>query len=145
MKILRHWYPDEDLHETLIITKDGEEIIGTAVCHPDDKDMKNEYAGETISRWRAMYKYGKHMLKHELRPQLKILKHLFDCMKQSKEYNPRSNEVRLIRRQIAQLEKEIADLKYDLEGLQGLVREYIDAKDDFYKKIRAKREKDKTL
>ena len=125
------------------INYNNKEFIGKAECHPDDQDFFSESTGKVIAERRALIKYGKYVLAAEVRPQLKILRHLQASMKQSKSYNARSNEARLLRRQVAQLEKEEQMIKLDIACLFDSINDFIDAKDDFYKRIRAKRAEDK--
>lgn len=122
---------------------DNLHFIGHADCHPDDKPYISEGLGRRISEIRALRKFGKHVLANEVRPQLKILRHLMDCMKQNKEYNPRSNEVRLLRRQIGQLETEQRLLKNDLELMNQEINDLISSHEEFWAKIKAKREREK--
>lgn len=142
MKRNEYWYPDLGVAE-IVFNIDGKEYVGEANCHPDDEDMKSRNVGFALAEMRAAYAFGKDKLQNVYKPQLAILEHIYDCAKSSKKFNPFDNTVRLVRRQIAQLKKEIATLTCDLEDIKRTEREYIADKEWYYKKIREKRLKDK--
>ena len=133
------WNPETGV-ATYTIIYDGQEFIGTAQCHPEDEDMKNEYAGYAIAEYRALIKLGKHIRTNELRPQLKILKHLYATMAQRKDFDKRQPDAKLVWRQIKMLENEIVEVSKSISELQLNLFDYIDYKEYFYKKLRKLRD-----
>jgi hypothetical protein len=114
-------------------------FTGSAVCHPDDQDMKSKLTGENLAEMRAMVAYLRHIRDNELRPQLKILYQLYYSMKDSKQYTKRSYEARMLYRQINLLEKDLADVRAEIKNLKELERNYISLKDNQHELIRNKR------
>jgi hypothetical protein len=82
---------------TYIMTYNGYKFIGEATCHPDDIDFESERVGLTIAEARANIKVLHHIRKCEVKPQLKILKHLYNNMKSSTHFNSNSYEARMVR------------------------------------------------
>lgn len=113
--------------------------MGIADCHPDDFDFVSQYTGGHIAEGRAITKMLQSQ-KHEVRAQIQILEHVFGCMKASKNYNPDSNEARLMRRQIQIKKNELAELRCDIENLKSSLKEYIALKDKQYDKYRKQAE-----
>ena len=80
--------------------KSNNVVYGYAYCHPEDE--YSERVGEYIATMRAEIKYYKLISRIELEPQIKTLRHLMSCIKNtgSKVYNPEAPEVKLIERQL---------------------------------------------
>lgn len=114
-------------------------FTGAAQCHPDDEDMKNHLSGQTIAEARASIKYLKHIRDNELRPQLKILKQLYYSMNRSKHFNRKSYEAKMLFRQINRISQDIDDITADIQTVKQAIHDYIDQKDEEYKKIRTHR------
>ncbi len=121
-----------------IINYKGWSFIGEAMCHPEDKDMESERIGLTIAENRANIRVLKFIKDFEIAPQVKILKHLYSNIKNSKKYNEKSYEVNLIANQIKHLEKETDEIKKEIADIKNFIKTYIDGKDKLYKKLRAK-------
>ena len=111
--------------------------MGIADCHPDDFEFVSQYTGGHIAEGRAILKMLQHN-KHTVRAQIEVLEHTFGCMKASNSYNPKSNEVRLMRRQIQIKKNELAELRCDIENLKLSLKEYTTLKDKHYEKYRNK-------
>ena len=75
-------------------------VYGYAQCHPED--VYSDRVGEYIATMRAEIKYYKLISRIELEPQIKTLRHLLSCIKNtgSRVYNPEAPEVKLIERQL---------------------------------------------
>lgn len=86
----------------------GQVFVGTAKCHPEDSDFESARVGLTIAESRANIQVLRYIRDYELKPQLKILNHLYMNMRTSKYYNPKSYEANMIRSQIRALEKDLA-------------------------------------
>lgn len=133
------WNPETGVAEYTIIYK-GKNITGTAKCHEDDRDMMAEYTGLHIAESRALIALARHIRSNELRPQLNILKHLYSTMEQSKTFNKKDNNVKLVRRQICMLQKQIATLGNIIDTERINLKDYIDIKEVFYHRVRKGRE-----
>ena len=116
----------------------GMTFEGGAKCHPDDMDFESERVGMTIAEARATKKVLRFIRDHELKPQLKILNHLYSNMRTSTHYNPISYEAKMLRSQIRAVEKELAAINNDLADERKFLSDYIQGKDKLYKRLRAK-------
>lgn len=116
----------------------GQVFIGTAKCHPEDRDFESARVGLTIAEARANIEVLRHIRECELRPQLKILNHLYANIKTSKHYNPTSYEAKMLRSQIRALEKELTTLNNEIADEQKFIRDYISGKDKLYRRLRDK-------
>ena len=116
----------------------GQVFIGTAKCHPEDRDFESARVGLTIAEARANIEVLRHIRECELKPQLKILNHLYANMKTSKYYNPASYEAKMLRSQIRALEKELTILNNEIADEQKFIRDYISGKDKLYRRLRDK-------
>ena len=113
-------------------------FTGHALCHPDDKDFESARVGLTIAESRANIEVLRHIRNCELKPQLKILNHLYSNIKTSKYYNSKSYEAKMIRSQIQALEKELTTINNEIADEQKFVKDYINGKEKMYKKLRDK-------
>lgn len=126
---------------TCIITDGNDVFYGIAKCAPEDRDMMNENTGCIIAENRASVK----MLQY----QRNILKYKYDAIhqyiytiNQSKKYNSNDYYVRQAFRQMRMYKEDIATIDEYIDKLKTSLRQFINDKDNFYKKIRANREKD---
>lgn len=117
---------------------------GIAHCHPEDQDMMNENTGMTIAEWRLQIQLLR-VHREEVKTELKTLKQLYYSMTQSKNFNYNSYETKTLRRQIRERENYLDFIRNELiPPYQKYLRDWIDGKDKFYKRIRANRAKDKS-
>ena len=121
-----------------IITYNGYRFVGEATCHPDDMDFESERVGLTIAEARAYIKVLRHVRDCEVKPQLKILNHLYSNMGTSTHYNPISYEATMLRSQIRAIEKELTTINNGIADERKFVKDYINGKDKMYKRLRAK-------
>lgn len=121
-----------------IIEYNGYRFVGEATCHPDDLDFESERVGLTIAEARANIKVLRHMRDCEVKPQLKILKHLYDNMRSSTHYNHYSYEAKMLRSQIRAIENELATVNNGIADERKFIKDYIDGKEKMYKRLRAK-------
>ena len=125
---------------TICTLTDGKRFFyGEAMCHDDDMDMLSEKTGCQIALWRAEINYYKHIKKYELTPSLKALNHLYSVMKNSKNFNQKSYENKMLQRQIRQIENDLTVVNNLLTMKKQELKTYIEEKDKFYKHIRANR------
>ena len=121
-----------------LIKYNGIYCDGKAHCHPDDMDFESERVGLTIAEARANIKVLRFMRDYEIKPQLKILTHLYSNMKTSTHFNPISYEAGMLRSQIRAIEKELATINNAIADEQKFIKDYINGKDKMYKRLRAK-------
>lgn len=120
------------------MTYKGQKFVGCANCHPDDVDMESERVGMTIAEVRAVIRVITFIRDFEIKPQLKILNHLYGNMRRSHYYNPESYEAKMLRSQIRVIERELAAINNQLADERKFLKDYIDGKDKLYKRLRAK-------
>lgn len=112
------WNPETgEAMAILTDPKTNNTFIGHATCHPDDREYMSEYTGIDIADMRARLSILRNIRDAEIKPQLKVVKHLYCNMKTSKLYNPKSYEARMVRRQYYFLQR-------DLKTMQDLIDEY---------------------
>ena len=134
-----NWDPEEGVASCIIKYK-NQTFCGVAMCHEEDKDMMSEKTGMEIAYRRATIDYLKYIRDMELKPALKALKQLYYTMKHSTHFNPNSYEN-------SKLQRHIRMYEFDLETINELIvnerknlKDYIDKKDEFYKKTRISRQ-----
>lgn len=134
-----NWDPEEGVASCIIKYK-NQTFCGVAMCHEEDKDMMSEKTGMEIAYRRATIDYLKYIRDMELKPALKALKQLYYTMKHSTHFNPKSYEN-------SKLQRHIRMYEFDLETINELIvnerknlKDYIDKKDEFYKKTRIGRQ-----
>lgn len=125
-------------HACCIIKYQGMEFVGEATCHPEDKDFESERIGLTIAEARANIKVLQFIRKFEIKPQLKILNHLYTNMKTSTHFTPDSYEAKMLRSQINALKKELEMIENDIKYEKKFVKDYIDGKNKMHQRLRAK-------
>ena len=138
-KPIFNWDPEEGVASCIIKYK-NQTFCGVAMCHKEDQDMMSEKTGMEIAYRRATIDYLKYVRDMELKPALKALKQLYYTMKHSTHFNPNSYEN-------SKLQRHIRMYEFDLETINELIvnerknlKDYIDKKDEFYKKTRISRQ-----
>lgn len=138
-KPIFNWDPEEGVASCIIKYK-NQTFCGVAMCHEEDKDMMSEKTGMEIAYRRVTIDYLKYVRDMELKPALKALKQLYYTMKHSTHFNPKSYEN-------SKLQRHIRMYEFDLETINELIvnerknlKDYIDKKDEFYKKTRISRQ-----
>lgn len=130
---------DEKLgYARCLMIYNGQAFEGGAKCHPDDMDMISERTGCCIAEARAYIKALRFKRDHEIQPKLDVLRHLYNNMQTSKYFNSKSYEAKMLRSQIGAIEKELAAVSQDLAEEKKYLKEYIDKKDKFYQRLRAR-------
>lgn len=130
---------DEKLgYARCLMIYNGQAFEGGAKCHPDDMDMISERTGCCIAEARAYIKALRFKRDHEIQPKLDVLRHLYNNMQTSKYFNSKSYEAKMLRSQIGAIEKELAAVSQDLTEEKKYLKEYIDKKDKFYQRLRAR-------
>lgn len=113
---------------------------GLAQISPNDLDFQSERTGLSTADLRAQINFYKGYIKNELKPQLRALKQLYYSMNRSKNFDKTHYEVKMLNRAIKRIEAEIQETKDFITELTQVLKDYIQQKDDMYKKLRAKRE-----
>lgn len=121
-----------------LISSNGEVFIGQAHCHEDDADMYSEHTGAEIAWRRAKIKVCQAVRDHEILPVLKTLKHLYNNMAKSKNFNAKSYENRMLRRQIRIFENDLLVIREEIANDRKFLKEYIAGKEKIWARIRAK-------
>ena len=115
-------------HGTTICTlrdKNNNIVHGYAFCHPDEN--YSERVGDYIATMRAEIKYYKLINRIELKPQIKALRHLLSCYKNtgSKIYNINSPEIKLIENQVKMMVDDYEAVKDLIKELEKALKEYL--------------------
>lgn len=136
------WLPEEN--KTICEIKDNNLVFtGTAFCHEHDQDFKSEITGGYIAESRADIKYYQHQKNNVIKPALKALNHLLNCLKQSKNYNENSPEVKVIKKHIYNKEEELRQVITMIKIIKQDIKMYVDSKEALYKKLRARAKQNK--
>lgn len=133
---------DEETGEAICSIQDKQSkkiYIGIATCHPDDRDFMSEKTGCDIAFRRANIKFFQG-LKEEQRIQYKTLNHLYNTIKISKKFNPKSYETKMLLKSIKSIKFDLEVTKEMIEKEKEELQRLIEEKDKFYKRTRARRE-----
>ena len=133
------WHENIKTAVCTVIDKYGNKFEGFAYCHPDDYDFVNAKTGCTIAHMRAEIKAYQFYKNHEVKPALAALRHLYYTMNKSKSFNPNSYEVKMLQRQISQKISDLEEVDHLIETTRENIKDFINMKDEFYKKTRARR------
>lgn len=138
-KPIFNWDPEEGVASCIIKYK-NQTFCGVAMCHEEDKDMMSEKTGMEIAYRRATIDYLKYVRDMELKPALKALKQLYYTMKHSTHFNPKSYENSKLQRHIRMYEFDLETINELIDNERKNLKDYIDKKDEFYKKTRISRQ-----
>ena len=131
----------EDGNAICVLVDEKDRIhVGTAMCHPNDVDMMSEKTGCEIAYRRARIEALK-AVREDTKTALAALKQLYYSMNHSKKFDPNSYENKTLQRHIRMTEFDLATIKDILATERKNLREYLQDKDLFYKRIRANRNK----
>lgn len=134
-----NWDLEEGVASCIIKYK-NQTFCGVAMCHEEDKDMMSEKTGMEIAYRRATIDYLKYVRDMELKPALKALKQLYYTMKHSTHFNPKSYENSKLQRHIRMYEFDLETINEIIIDERKNLKDYIDKKDEFYKKTRIDRQ-----
>lgn len=144
MKRPQFVWNEEDGSSLCVIQDKNNFYYGTAQCSYEDQDMKSEKTGCEIAYRRASIKALKGK-KQELMLELKGLKKYYYSINQNKSFNADSFESKRLIHHIKTLTNDIENLKQLIIEHQKELKDYLDKKAVFYKKIRQNRKIDKIL
>lgn len=128
----------QDGKSTCIIEYKGISFCGEAKCHPQDNDFESEKTGLQIAEIRANIKLLQFRRDTEIKPQIKILKHLLHNIQSSQSHNPKAYESIMIKKQLKSLNMDLNEINGVIHDEKRYLKDYIDNKDKFYNKIRSK-------
>lgn len=129
---------------TTCTISDGQNtFIGTARCHPNDRDCMSEYTGCEIAERRCKIKILQHIKNNQIIPQIQAYEHLISTMLNSKQLNPQSYEFKRIKAEYDNLLNQYTAIKNKIKYSQSKLREYIADKEKVNKFIRLKKAKEK--
>lgn len=142
MKSIYYFDEENGVSEVTFIEKNGRRYVGYACCHEKDKDMMSEKTGMFIAEQRAVMDYLREFRDTDIKPKLQILEHIYNSFQQSKNFNEKSYESRLLRRQIRLLKNDLTTINEDLTERKENLKDFLEEKDKFYNRIRANRKED---
>lgn len=126
---------------TYIIEYESQYFTGIAHCAPEDADMQNEKTGINIAQRRAIIKLFQYR-RNELKHKLAALNQLYYSVNKSKKYDSHGYMENMLEHQRQQIQDELNLMKDTLKNEQQSLQQYLKNKDEFYKRIRANRNKD---
>ena len=126
---------------TYLIEYEGQYFTGIAHCAPEDADMQNEKTGINIAQRRAIIKLFQYR-RNELKHKLAALNQLYYSVNKSKKYDLHGYMENMLEHQRQQVQEELNLMKDALKNEQQDLQQYLKNKDEFYKRIRANRNKD---
>lgn len=130
---------DEEAGVAFCTLTDGRKsYIGTAKCHPNDEDMKGEKTGCEIAFMRAKIEALKDY-RDEIKHKIAALEQLYYSMKHSKYFNEKSYENKMLQKQIYLNKFDLMTTKEIIDAEKQNLKDYINEKDKFYLKTRARR------
>ena len=134
-----HFTYDPETHTTYC-EREGKhnKYCGSAKCHPNDWEFESKLVGEHYAYTRSMIE-ELVANRNELRAELKVLKHLYNILEQNPRVHYDSIECFTIRKQIKNIERDIADIRTLIHSTKQELHEMMEAKDKFYAKIRKAR------
>lgn len=123
---------------TCTITKGNISYTGTAICHENDKDMKNEKTGCTIATIRAEIAcYVAE--RNALAAQSQVLSELILSNKAHKKFNKKDRVFRTIVKKDKDIASKLEQTRIRISILRNDLHELIQKKEALYQKIRSNR------
>ena len=110
-------------------------FIGKALCCSEDKDMCSRLTGLEIANRRAFILYLKEQ-KKKCMLEYEALKRFQNSVKNCKYYNEEFQIERKLLKELSRYENTILFLKEKISVENKKLKEYIEAKEDLYKKVR---------
>ena len=129
------WNEEMGVAKCVLYYKDLE-FCGTAYCHPEDRDMKNKLMGQRIAEKRAILEFLRFIRDYEIKIKLDTLNHYYYGIKQSKNFNKESYEVKSLYRQIHLLEKDLVLVRQEISDTKNMIKGYIEQKEQEHNKLR---------
>ena len=137
----RFYFNEEDGSSLCILAGKKKTYIGSAQCAETDRDMMSEKTGCEIAYHRAIIRSFEDRLA-ELKNELMGLHKYFYSVNKSKYYDENDYMAVMLRRQIQQREDDIDYTKRLIKMEKDFLKNYMNDKAEFYKKIRRNRKAD---
>lgn len=116
---------------TMCTIKDKDkQYRGLAICHPDDKEFESERVGCAIAEQRAIIAALTSIRDNEIKPQYKVIKHLYTNISSSKKHDAKNYESKMLKRAFYMLKKELEEIEQTIKGMKTNLRVYIKARDE---------------
>ncbi len=138
---IMYWDENLGLAQCVIIAKDGSVHVGSAVCSPNDQDMKSEKTGCEIAHMRANIAYLRYVRDTEIKPELKSLKKFWNTINKSKYYDAESYPVQMLLRSIQRYENDLDEINDEIQMEKFNLKTFMEQKSIFYEKVRNLRKK----
>lgn len=139
MKIISEWDKDSRTTTCIISDKNNNIFVGTATCHPEDKDMCNKLTGQQIAFLRCRIKLLQ-FYKNKYINELKGIEKTFQALQCYKIYNQEHFESKFLQKTINQYKQDINDLKKLIINEKTELKNYINEKDKLYQTIRGNKQ-----
>ena len=136
------WNADIGAATCFLEDKEGNVFYGSAFCHDDDEEFQSEKTGCTIALARATIDYLR-WYRDQLRTELKTLRHFYSIIEQASDFDAKAKIPRMLRRQIHLKEDELDLVRSEIVTEQKELKQFIDDKDLFYRRMRYIRQEDK--
>lgn len=133
------WDPEIGEATCVITDKKENVFIGVAQCHEADRDFMSEKTGCFIAQERAGLQALRFYRDNEAKPALRVLEHLYSNMRTSKNFNPKSYEAKMLRRQIAVQKDTVTMFNDMIRQSHDYLRQYMSDKEKFYSDTRKHR------
>lgn len=134
--IIFNWDENTGIASCLITDNKDNTFFGISKCHPEDRDMMNEYTGYNIAYNRALLKALRFHRDNELLLRYKTLKQFYYTINHSQQFNKNSYETKMLKRQIQLAQDDLNSIKELINETKTELLNYIHDKDKFYNKIR---------
>lgn len=141
---ITYWDEEQGI-ATCIIREGKHQFVGEAKCAEEDKDMKSQITGGQIAYHRALIKYYLYLKNEEILPALKVLKQFYNTINKSKNFNEKSYENKMLRRQIRMRETQLEITNNLLSIEKQELKDYLAAKEKLFKLMRRNRLEDQEV
>lgn len=126
---------------TAIIEYNDKVYVGTAQCHPDDKDFQSALTGQEIAYRRASIKMLCDIRRSEMKPGLQALKDYLYSINKGQYFDKKNPMVKILYRNINLRQDELDVVNAMIKNQRQQLSEYLAAKDKLYKRIRERNSK----
>lgn len=139
-KTLFDWDEENGIASCILTDGNNHTFYGEARCHPKDQDMKSEKTGYAIALRRAYIKALCYYRDNECKPTIKALKKYYNSICNNKDFDKTNYMVKRLYKHIMIAEKDLEAVRELIAEERKSLYEYIDQKDEFYHKIRNRRQ-----
>lgn len=127
---------DAETHTaTCVLTIQNKKFSGRAICHEDDLDMESMHTGLFIAEARARIEYLKY-LRDDCQAKLQALLDFYFTINNSRHFNTKSYESRMLIRQIKFRQENLEMAKDLLNEERAYLKTYLETKENTYQAFR---------